>query len=189
MDPTAADRSARSYCLFTSGPRALGLDVTSVIEVIRAGLLVQLPLCPRSVLGLCAYRGGFVPVVGPEHGWESLSVHGEDRGQGVLVLRTRRGPVGLLIDRGGVSVEAGTAGPDDAGPPLPGGFAVGGLIERDGRSHAILDPERTWQGLRDEIERRYSDVLGPRRPEAIGAAPVGLSGVAGAREWPRGNAE
>lgn len=173
--------SPRSYCLFTSGPHALGVAVGSVVEVIPRERLVRLPLCPRQVAGLCAYRGGFLPVVGLETAGDRAEV-GDDQGRAVLILWTESGSMGLLIDRRGVSVEDGVAGLDGAESTDLGGLEFAGTIARGGRRYRVLDPERTWQALRDRVEKWYRDALGPGRPGGVGTGLVGMSGNAVARD-------
>jgi hypothetical protein len=35
-----------------------------------------------------------------------------------------------------------------------------GTVDREGRSHAILDHDRTWRALKTEIDHWYADALG-----------------------------
>lgn len=154
---TTPDAGAtRAYCLFPYQSRWLAVGVDAVEAVLEAPRLVRLPLCPRPPTSMCSHRGGILPVVEPTIEGEGPVVASTGRRPAVLVLRTARGPIGLLIDRAGVAVveDGPTAGAAGAAT-LPEGLVAAGTIDRDGRSHAILDPDRTWMALRDLIDRGY----------------------------------
>ncbi|QDV35814.1 chemotaxis protein CheW [Tautonia plasticadhaerens] len=160
MDEPPEGRPSRAYCLFLSESRPLGVPLDAVAEVMEAGRLVRLPLCPGQVVGLCTYRGKIVPVVRPGDEGGGPPGGGEGGGRAVLILRTGRGLWGLSIDRGGVSVEVAGEGPAGEGPPIGRGFVASGSVGRRGTSHAVLDPDRSWRGVKTEIDQWYADALG-----------------------------
>lgn len=175
MDDPPEGRPSRAYCLFLSESKALGVHLDVVAEVMEAGRLVWLPLCPRQVVGLCTYRGKIVPVVRPGGEGGGPSSGGAGRERAVLILRAGHGLWGLSIDRGGVSVEVAREGPVGAEPPIGRGFVASGSVGRGGVSHAILDHDRTWRGLKTEIDQWYADALGS---EGGGfSAPSGRGGA------------
>lgn len=185
---TAVAPGSTSHCLFACRSLALAVPVEAVEAIVEAARLVRLPLSPWPLAGLCPHRGRFIPVVRPTDDPASRAYSAGGSAHTVLVLRTSHGELGLLIDRAGIAIEAGVETAPDAsggpgGPPgsptLRGGFVAVGRIEREGRSHAVLDPDASWAGLRSMIERWYGTCLGvdsaagqPSRP-ALGDEPAG----------------
>lgn len=138
--------------------------VDAVEGILEAARIVRLPLCPRPVAGLCTYRGRILPVVRPADDCEGWAAGHPGRRATVLVLRTGQGLLGLLIDRDGIRIVAdcevdGGRGPDGEARASEG-LVVAGSIERDGKSHAVIDPDRTWSDLRSTIERGYGQSVG-----------------------------
>jgi len=139
---------------------SLAVRVDDVDAFLEADRFVRIPLAPRPVAGLCTYRGGVLPILDPADDREGS-------GAGtfvVLSLRTRRGLLGLLVSRGEVVIVAdgqgmGT-GPDPAaeagGAPLPQGLVAAGVIERDGETFPVIDPEGTWSRVREMIVDGYT---------------------------------
>ncbi len=154
-------RATRAYCLFPYRSRWLAVGVDAVETVLEAPRLVRLPLCPRPPTSMCSHRGGVLPVVEPAVEGEEPGEEPGGRRPAVLVLRTARGPIGLRIDRAGIAVveDGPTAGVAGAAT-LPDGLVAAGTIDREGRSHAILDPDRTWAALRALIDRGYAESRG-----------------------------
>lgn len=170
MTPETDAQSPRCFCLFTGGSRPLGVDLEAVAEVVESARLVRVPLCPRPVLGLLTYRGKVVPVLGLGSADRDRPAADDGAGHAFLVLRTAQGLWGLAIDRGGVLIEHAPEALPFRGDPPPGGFAVAGAVDRGGVSHAILDPGRSWRGVRSEIERWYALAIEDRRPERPAAS-------------------
>jgi chemotaxis signal transduction protein len=159
-----------AFCLFPCKSRPLAVSLDVVAGVMETGRLVQLPLCPHPVVGLCTYRGAFIPVVLPALETDGRRSAGSDRESSVLVLRTGHGDLGLLIDREGISIAndcdvspqgaLGSQRREDSA--LPTGFVIVGTVARNGKVHSVLDPERTWQGLRSVIDHWYGTSVGNR---------------------------
>jgi chemotaxis signal transduction protein len=164
MDDLPEGRPSRAFCLFQSESRPLGVVLDVVAEVMEAGRLVWLPLCPRQVVGLCTYRSKIVPVIRPgaPDRPPAIGLGGGGRERAVMILRTGNGLWGLSIDRGGVTVEVARESPAGGGGQgaLARGFVASGTVDREGRSHAILDHDRTWRALKTEIDHWYADALG-----------------------------
>lgn len=149
MPPTS-----NGICLFTSQSRPLAVEMGSVDVVVEWGELVPIPLGPPHVLGFRAWRRDVVPVVQATGPYS----YGADVGESsplIFLLRTRQGPWGLRVDRGGVEVIDDQNRRTDSST-RSGIFATCGSIERAGTTHEILDVERTWQNLRSEIEGWYA---------------------------------
>lgn len=165
MNPSANDHTSRAFCLFFGGSRPLGVGLEIVAEVVESSRLVRVPLCPRPVLGLLTYRGKVVPILGlgPADQDRHRADPGDDE-QAFLVLRTGQGLWGLAIDRPGVQVEASSDPKPFDGPPPPGGFVVTAAVDHNGVSHAILDHDQTWRGIRSEVERWYLLAIEGHRP-------------------------
>ncbi|RUL82003.1 chemotaxis protein CheW [Tautonia sociabilis] len=164
MDEPIGGGPPRAYCLFSCESRPMGVPLEAVAEVMEPGRLVRLPLCPKPVRGLCTCRGKIVPVIGASRpAGEPIPPPG-DRSGALLMLRSANGPWGLAIDRAGVTVEVAPESPAAGELAPPGGFVVSGTVQRGGIPHAILDIDRTWKGLKAEIDRWYAAVLGVESP-------------------------
>src|SRR5262245_8745680 len=133
MEP-ADTREATTYCLFPCRSRLLAVRIAAVEALMEAVRVVRLPLCPRPASALCAYRGGFLPIVRLTDDGEGWVAVPEDRRSAVLVLRTEHGPLGLLIDRGDIAVaencradrEGDSSVREVEASPLPEGLVVAG---------------------------------------------------------------
>lgn len=168
MRRTDESQGMKGYCIFPCREGSLAVSVDAVEAVTEASRIVRLPLCPGAVLALGIYRGSILPIVRPfesSRGWDTAPT---GRLPAVLVLRTRRGYLGLLIDRGSLAVVeacqiSGMGGPaavHEQVSHLPEGLVAAGAIERDGTSHAVLDVDRTWTAMRCMIA---SGIEGSRR--------------------------
>ncbi len=171
----------RAYCLFPFRARSLAVGVDAVEALVEADRLVRLPLCPGPVSGLCTYRGGLLPIIQPADDPEGWDEGPGARRPAVLVLRTGRGLLGLLIGRGDITVVEDCRA-DDVGDLtvveggeslLPEGLVAAGSIVRDGTSYPLIEPHRTWTAVRELIARGYHDGRGPGAPAAGG---VGVGG-------------
>lgn len=168
-----APSSSHALCLFSSDSRPLAVELERVVEVIAAGRLIPLPLCPRQVLGLWTYRGKIVPILGLGARNRAQSAGDHETRRAFLILKSHQSLWGLAIDRDGVRVEVTGPLRSADGIELPGGFQAAGEIEAGGVSHAILDPERSWRGVKSEIERWYSLALDRHHLNSPSASPSG----------------
>ncbi|WP_169977383.1 chemotaxis protein CheW [Tautonia rosea] len=173
MNPGPDPSSSRALCLFSIASRPLGVDLETVVEVVASGRLVQLPLCPRQVLGLWTYRGKIVPILGLGAQQRNQTGGENETRRAFLILRTHQGLWGLTIDREGVQVEVTEPLQSADRAELPGGFMTAGEIESGGVTYAILDLERSWRGVKSEIERWYGLVLDQHHLNSPQASPAG----------------
>lgn len=178
MNPLPNERTPRAFCLFLGGSRPLGVGLEIVAEVVESSRLVRVPLCPRPVLGLLTYRGKVVPILGL--GSTDRDGHSADPagpGHAFLVLKTRHGLWGLAIDRPGVQVEASSEPKPFDGNPPPGGFVVNGAVDHDGKTHAILDHDQSWRGVRSEVERWYRLAIEGQQPAHSARETTGVGSL------------
>ncbi|MEW4569349.1 chemotaxis protein CheW [Tautonia sp. JC769] len=168
-----SDPSSRTLCLFSSSFRPLAVDLESVVEVVSSGPLVPLPLCPRQVLGLWTYRGKIVPILGLAAQDRVVAAGDHEAKRAFLILKTHQSLWGFAIDREGVRIEAGCSPRSADLAELPGGFLASGEIEGGGIPHAILDLERSWRGVKSEIERWYGLALDQHHLNPPSASPSG----------------
>ncbi len=157
---------SNAYCLLPGASRPLAVSLEAVVGFMEPGRVVRLPLCPKPVVGLCANRGGFMPVLRPidcADGDERTSDE-PSRDETILVLRTPRGDLGLLIHREGVSIAENCVVRATEPMTLSIGFIASGSIERDGATLAVIDPARTWQGLRTLLDGWYGGPLTQENP-------------------------
>lgn len=136
------------YCTFRVGDDCFAIESALVVEVLRGGDPVRVPLAPDGVLGLVHLRGRIVPIidladrlgVGPRGG-RRLDTH--------LVINLQDEWYGLIVDEMHDVIDI----PADriehpiasAGDP-PGEPRVGVFADTDRLVH-ILDPQRMIQFL------------------------------------------
>jgi CheW-like domain len=158
MKKTAEPSNA--YCLLPGRSRSLAVSLDAVVGLVEAGRIIRLPLCPTPVVGLCMSRGGFMPVLRPIECADADDRRAleADRAETILVLRTPRGDIGLLIRREGVSIAENCVVRTTEPRTLPMGFIASGSIERDGATLAVIDPARSWQGVRTLLDGWYAAV-------------------------------
>jgi chemotaxis signal transduction protein len=137
------------WYLFGSGHGAYAVCLESVVEIFLVDELVQLPLSPPCVKGLCALRREVIPVIAPEG---LRKPQGDPPGieprKTVLVMQTSRGAFGILIDREGATVSEAPAEAQEARPS--GGSRS--VVRRRELSHEVVDPEELWKQTREQIE-------------------------------------
>ncbi|WP_152049630.1 chemotaxis protein CheW [Tautonia marina] len=165
--------SSHALCLFSSDSRPLAVDLERVVEIVAAGRLIPLPLCPRQVLGLSTYRGKIVPILGLGVRNRAHSAGEYETRRAFLILKSHQSLWGLAIDREGVRVEVAGSLRSADWVELPGGFQTAGVIEAGGVSHAILELERSWLGVKSEIERWYGLALDRHHLNSPSASPSG----------------
>src|SRR4051794_6008810 len=156
-EPATAARPGRPWCLFRSGERHLAIGLESVAEVVEVERLVRLPTSPPRVIGLCALRREVIPVIG-------LNDPGPEPPAGppgflVLILRTGRGTWAVRINAEGTLVAEESV--DDVAPAAERlGPAFLGSVRRGDTCYAVIDPEATWQDVRQSVEDWYCDRSG-----------------------------
>ncbi len=104
----------RLLCTFHLGERLFGVDVSRVREILRRHSSTPVPLAPPAVEGLINLRGEIVTAIdlGRRLGLEEGG--SRPRSANVVVL-SRSGPVGLLVDDVGDILEVD----EEAGEPPP----------------------------------------------------------------------
>lgn len=159
MKCASADSTQPTFCLFNCQQEGHALAVDRVVEVIEPNRLVRLPLGPPPLLGVCAYRGGVVPVAWSGDG-ERPVIHDLASGVVVLIIRGRQGPWGLAIDRSGVTVavDAWARGYDE--PRSAGFLMIVGETDRAGEPLGIVDADRSWDQLRSHFVGWYGALSG-----------------------------
>jgi purine-binding chemotaxis protein CheW len=148
------------FIQFRLDEQSFGFRLRDVSQIVRPPALVQMPLGPKSLLGLANLRGVVLPVVGLRR-LLGLMVAAVDEASRVVVI-DRGAPVGFLVHRierllalPGGQIEHDDAGAGTIDPTLLHGV-IKGLEGSD--SIKILDPEML---LRDEFAK-----LGRATPRA-----------------------
>jgi purine-binding chemotaxis protein CheW len=111
----------------------VGVDVLAIQEVIRTSAMTRVPRAPRSVVGLINLRGqivtaldlrdrlGLPPAPPPARAPSADDpADGEPEGRFAIVVRTKEGPVGLIVDRIGDVIDVDPARREPPPPNLPG---------------------------------------------------------------------
>ena len=113
MSEPSAVASTRSVCTFLVSGLCLGIEVSTMREVLRAQTLTRVPRAPREVRGLMNLRGQIVTAVDLA---ERLRLPRDNRPAAAMnvIVQTKDGPVSLLVDEIGDVVEVGAA---EAEPP------------------------------------------------------------------------
>jgi chemotaxis signal transduction protein len=149
MTQAIDSQKRRPWCLFRIGQAPYAVCLESVVEIFLVEELVQLPLCPPCLRGLCALRREVIPVIAPEVRRQGEGDPQRDEPKRtVLVLRTSRGTFGILIDREGASVAEEPAQAEAARPSC----GSRSIVRRGEGSHEVVDPEELWKQTRAQIE-------------------------------------
>jgi len=168
-----------SFCLFHCESLPFAVAVADVAEIAEIDALVRIGLCPPRILGLCPYHRQVVPVVALGRDSCRAAPPTSDRRSSakgtrevVLIMQTSQGMWGVLIDRDGTTITVQRPSrhePRDDGD----GVVTAGQIDHGGVSHALLDAELTWRGLRSLVVNWFAlfneSVASPR--------PIGRAGV------------
>lgn len=83
---------------FEVGNTLLGVRVDYVQEIFRTGDIARVPLAPKHIAGLISLRGHILTVA---HLGAWLGLPGAGPGRMTLVVQTRHGLLGLLVDEVG----------------------------------------------------------------------------------------
>jgi purine-binding chemotaxis protein CheW len=127
-------------CTFDVGKLFLGLELSSVQEILRAQPITHVPLTPSVVRGLMSLRGQIVPVLDLR---ERLGLPADPAAEPFHVLvRTAAGPVSLLVDRVQDVVEVDSALFEPAPETLPAELRglIRGAYKLQKRLLLALDP-------------------------------------------------
>jgi chemotaxis signal transduction protein len=94
---TAADAPAHAERVLIArlGDERIALPVGQVVEIIDSPTVTPLPLTPRGVIGQCAWRGQWVPVLDPAH---LLGVARRGGAGTVIVARGEQRMFALWVD-------------------------------------------------------------------------------------------
>jgi purine-binding chemotaxis protein CheW len=177
VSPSSLDRPGRAWFLFRGGAGAYAVPLESVLEVVEVEGLVSLPHSPPQVLGLCTLRRELIPVVAPDVcEW---SAHTGSSRITVVILKTSRGRWGFRVSPEGTMVvredmeeiaapEATREGSD---------LGIAGKVRVDGQVYAAIDPDETWNRIRDRVEAWYHNHWGRETASVL----VGVAAGAGSR--------
>jgi hypothetical protein len=174
MEKTLEPAAGSVYCLLANSAPPLAVALDAVVGFMDATRIVRLPLCPPSVVGLCSYRGGFIPAirVAESIGGREQTSPEPARDAAVLVLRTPHGELGLIIHREGVSIAEDCAIRTREARRLPTGFVTGGSLEQNGTSFSVLDTALTWRALRETLDDWHGTRGDEPQSQVLGAAQV-----------------
>ncbi len=131
------------YCTFMVDEMVLGVNVTKIQEVIRYQEMTRIPLAPPAIRGMVNLRGQIVTAIDlrrrldlPERPKDELPMN--------VVIRTKDGPISLLVDEIG-DVQDVEAGRFEAPPETLRGAArslIEGVFELDSGLMLVLDTEK-----------------------------------------------
>ena len=167
------ERPTRPWCLFRCGDSGYAVGLESVAEVVEVGRLVRLPHSPPRVLGLCSLRRELIPVIGlNDPRPDPLAAQSAaPAGRLVLILRTGRGTWAVQInDEGTIVAEEGLD--ESTETPTPLGPVFMGTVRRGDSTYAVIEPEATWQNVRQSVEDWYCDQMGRDAAAIVHPAPA-----------------
>jgi chemotaxis signal transduction protein len=174
VNPSPLDRPGRAWFLFRGEAGTYAVALESVVEVVEVDGLVSLPHSPPQVLGLCTLRRELIPVVAPD-----VCVWSANTGPSritVVILKTSRGRWGFRVSPGGTMVvreemeevaalESARDGSD---------LGIAGKVRWDGQVYAVIDPDATWNRIRERVEAWYQNHWGRETaPALVGVAAAG----------------
>jgi purine-binding chemotaxis protein CheW len=149
VPPAPVDQELREYLSFDLESQTYAVPLGTVLEILRARPLVEIPRAHAPLLGVVDLRGTVTPVydlglglglrkdirkvAGPEEECETVP-----REARILVARTAAGPAGMWVDRVRDVVHLATATIQNV--PEPG--AVVGRAEAGQRTLLLLELER-----------------------------------------------
>jgi purine-binding chemotaxis protein CheW len=126
---------------FDLGTERYGVPLDSVAKIDHVPAIVPVPRTPPFVKGIASLRGEIVCVV------DLRALVGlapsEHMARGLVVLQAGARKVGLISDSlpDFLRVKASAVTP---APPGPGSEVLAGILDRDGRTIAVLVPERLF---------------------------------------------
>jgi purine-binding chemotaxis protein CheW len=144
----------KRFCTFDLDHLWFGVAIERVQEVVASPAITPVPLAPRAVAGLINLRGQIVTVISPRHrlGFEERPAPALRAT--VVVVRSEKAAIGLLVDDIGEVVEApecAFAGAPDNLPPGPREL-VPRVCQFPGRLLHVLDLDRVLGGDGTELE-------------------------------------
>lgn len=159
MTPAYENPPPTTYCIFRCQQRQLALSVEMVAEVIEPNRVDRLPLEPLPLIGVCAYRGGVLPVIWSGDGDRPAMLESADE-VAVLIVRGRQGLWGLAIDRSGVSIAVDGWVRPIAGTISSGFLVVANATDQSGQPIEVVDAELSWDRLRAVFTNWYGELTG-----------------------------
>jgi purine-binding chemotaxis protein CheW len=153
-EPTTAGPKpgGQAWCLFQSGSESYGLRLEVVAEVVEIERLVRLPHSPPQVVGLCSLRRDIIPIIRLNED-AAADTHPVGAKLLVLFLRTKKGTWGLRINAEGTIVAE--EGLDEISRQVTERTDEPTALVRGDTSYRVIDPERTWQNVRDRVDDWY----------------------------------
>lgn len=139
------------YCTFMLGEHHFGIDVDKVQEIILSQDRTEVPLADSTVRGLINLRGHIVPQIDFR---KALGLHSELsllNKQKNIVVRTKEGPISLLIDQVGDIMDLESSSFEEPPPTVSDRIkdVILGAYKLHGRLVLILDIEKVIE-LNDE---------------------------------------
>jgi purine-binding chemotaxis protein CheW len=128
-------------CSVRLGKTLFGIPITHILEIVGSARPQPVPLAPGFVGGLVHYRGDVLTTVSLRH---VLGLPPQDGTQAILVLESKGGCFGLLVDSVGEVLTVSTADYEPNPSTLDErrrGLFAGAYKLRDGLL-VVLDPER-----------------------------------------------
>lgn len=117
------------FLMFYLGPERYALEVDAVQSVVRAVEITPLPRAPDSVTGIINVRGQVVPVFNLRRRFR-LPEREMQLDDHIILARTRRRGVALVVDAVGGVVEGAADDTVPAHAVLPGTEYVAGVVKR-----------------------------------------------------------
>jgi purine-binding chemotaxis protein CheW len=160
VQPSSLEKPGRAWFLFRGETGAYAVALESVAEVVEVERLVSLPHSPPQVLGLCTLRREVIPIVAPDR--DEWSGNTASSRISLVILRSARGRWGFRISPEGTMViredleEATARGVTRDGSDL----GIAGKVRRDGEVYAVIDPDATWNRIRERVEAWYHNHWG-----------------------------
>src|SRR5207248_6796104 len=134
------------FCSFYLDELLFGVELNDVQEVIRSLEITQVPLAPRVVSGLINLRGQIVTAVDLRRRLELEDRPAEKLAMNVVV-KTKDGPVSLLVDEVGDVVDVGKGTFEPPPGTLRGSLRaiILGIHKLDNQLLHVLDTEKACE--------------------------------------------
>jgi len=148
-------RRCHAWCLFRCMNRPYAVPLECVSEVVAVDRLIDLPLGPPELIGLCTIRREVIPVIALVDGHPAEVQHADGM-NAVLVLQAAQGIWGVAINRVGVSIVEETPGEGDSDSLSEEAVGSSVGIRKGDTFYTIIYPEKAWASARASAERWYS---------------------------------
>lgn len=165
----AAAQPASPVCLlaFAASGQLLALELAHVVEVLRMVAPTPVSGAAADLLGVIDCRGTVVPLLDLAARL-GLPLHAPGLDSRIVVVATRAGPLGLVVDRVDGLVWPGPGGfSPRQSLPFPGSTQasslVAGALRSGDRLVPVLEPDRLWRDAEPRPKPRRPKRSRPRR--------------------------